>query len=126
MPTSGGLYWWTHFFASPNLRNPLCFLVGYSNTLGFVGGLCSIDYGFACKIFHKPLNIMPYLTYVANANAIIPDSSDVHCHVCMQTLNILVITDRILALGSPAMAIGKRLMVKYMQSFLYASYAMGF
>lgn len=45
MPTSGGLYWWTHFFASPKMRNVLCFLVGYSNTLGFVGGLCSIDYG---------------------------------------------------------------------------------
>ena len=24
MPTSGGLYWWTHFFASPKTRNPLC------------------------------------------------------------------------------------------------------
>lgn len=43
MPTSGGLYWWTHFFSSPGTRNPLCFLVGYSNTLGLVGGLCSID-----------------------------------------------------------------------------------
>ncbi|MCJ1424195.1 GABA-specific high-affinity permease, partial [Sticta canariensis] len=47
MPTSGGLYWWTHFFSSPATRNPLCFLVGYSNTLGLVGGLCSIDYGFS-------------------------------------------------------------------------------
>lgn len=25
----------------------MCFLVGYSNTLGLVGGLCSIDYGFS-------------------------------------------------------------------------------
>ncbi|OQO05843.1 hypothetical protein B0A48_09938 [Cryoendolithus antarcticus] len=47
MPTSGGLYWWTHFFASPKSRNALSFLVGYSNTLGLVGGLCSIDYGFS-------------------------------------------------------------------------------
>lgn len=47
MPTSGGLYWWTHFFSSPKTRNPLSFLVGYSNTLGLVGGLCSIDYGFS-------------------------------------------------------------------------------
>ncbi|KAI9838121.1 MAG: hypothetical protein M1819_006277 [Sarea resinae] len=47
MPTSGGLYWWTHFFSSPKSRNPLCFLVGYSNTLGLIGGLVSIDYGFA-------------------------------------------------------------------------------
>ncbi|RFU29528.1 hypothetical protein B7463_g6808, partial [Scytalidium lignicola] len=47
MPTSGGLYWWTHYFAAPKYRNALSFLVGYSNTLGLVGGLCSIDYGFA-------------------------------------------------------------------------------
>jgi hypothetical protein len=47
LPTSGGLYWWTHFFASPKTRNALSFLVGYSNTLGLVGGFCSIDYGFS-------------------------------------------------------------------------------
>lgn len=50
MPTSGGLYWWTHFFASPKTRNALSFLVGYSNTLGLVGGLCSIDYGFSLML----------------------------------------------------------------------------
>ena len=50
MPTSGGLYWWTHFFASPKYRNALSFLVGYSNTLGLVGGLCSIDYGFSLML----------------------------------------------------------------------------
>lgn len=30
MPTSGGLYWWTHYFSSEKTRNPLSFLVGYS------------------------------------------------------------------------------------------------
>lgn len=43
MPTSGGLYWWTHYFGSPKTRNYLCFLVGYSNSLGLIGGLCSIN-----------------------------------------------------------------------------------
>lgn len=43
MPTSGGLYWWTHHFSSPGTRNYLSFLVGYSNSLGLVGGLCSIN-----------------------------------------------------------------------------------
>lgn len=47
MPTAGGLYFWTHYYASEKLKNPLSFLVGYSNTIGLVGGLCSIDYGFA-------------------------------------------------------------------------------
>jgi len=49
LPTSGGLYWWTHYYSPPHIRNPLSFLVGYSNTLGLVGGLCSIDYGFALQ-----------------------------------------------------------------------------
>lgn len=43
MPTSGGLYWWTHYFSSPGTRNYLSFLVGYSNSLGLIGGLCSIN-----------------------------------------------------------------------------------
>lgn len=43
LPTSGGLYWWTHFFSSPATRNPLSFLVGYSNSIGLIGGLCGVD-----------------------------------------------------------------------------------
>ncbi|KAF3927387.1 hypothetical protein ABW21_db0205097 [Orbilia brochopaga] len=50
MPTAGGLYWWTHYFSAPGWKNPLSFLVGYSNTLGLVGGLCGIDYGFALML----------------------------------------------------------------------------
>ncbi|KAL6812983.1 amino acid transporter [Trichoderma sp. SZMC 28013] len=50
LPTSGGLYWWTHHFAADRYKNPLCFLVGYSNTIGLIGGICSIDYGFASFI----------------------------------------------------------------------------
>ncbi|KAM0121386.1 GABA-specific high-affinity permease [Aspergillus fumigatus] len=44
MPTAGGLYWWTHYFAGEKFKNPLSFLVGYSNTLGLIGGMCSVDY----------------------------------------------------------------------------------
>ncbi|AOW00206.1 YALI0A03135p [Yarrowia lipolytica CLIB122] len=47
LPTSGGLYWWTFYFAPDKLKRPLSFLVGYSNTLGLTGGVMSIDYGFA-------------------------------------------------------------------------------
>ncbi|OTA06474.1 Amino acid transporter PotE [Trichoderma parareesei] len=50
LPTSGGLYWWTHYFAADRYKNPLSFLVGYSNTIGLIGGICSIDYGFASFI----------------------------------------------------------------------------
>ncbi|KAJ5685841.1 hypothetical protein N7455_010471 [Penicillium solitum] len=37
MPTAGGLYFWTHYFASEKWKNPLSFLVGYSNTIGLIG-----------------------------------------------------------------------------------------
>ncbi|KAJ5562539.1 hypothetical protein N7461_001300, partial [Penicillium sp. DV-2018c] len=47
MPTAGGLYFWTHYYAAEKWKNPLSFLVGYSNTIGLIGGICSIDYGFA-------------------------------------------------------------------------------
>lgn len=43
MPTAGGLYWWTHYFAGERYKNALSFLVGYSNTLGLIGGMCSVD-----------------------------------------------------------------------------------
>ena len=43
MPTAGGLYFWTHYYSSEKWKNPLSFLVGYSNTIGLIGGVCSID-----------------------------------------------------------------------------------
>lgn len=43
MPTAGGLYWWTHYFAGEKYKNPLSFLIGYTNTLGLIGGICSVD-----------------------------------------------------------------------------------
>lgn len=54
MPTSGGLYWWTFKFSPPSIRRPLCFLAGYANTLGLIGGLVSIDYGFAELLLSVP------------------------------------------------------------------------
>ncbi|KAL2848311.1 amino acid/polyamine transporter I [Aspergillus pseudodeflectus] len=50
MPTAGGLYWWTHYFAGERWKNPLSFLVGYSNTLGLIGGICSVDYTLSLLI----------------------------------------------------------------------------
>lgn len=46
MPTAGGLYFWTHYFAAEKWKNPLSFVVGYSNTIGLIGGICSIDCAF--------------------------------------------------------------------------------
>lgn len=50
IPTSGGLYYWTYHYAPDNLRIPLSFLVGNSNTVALTGALCSIDYGFAKEL----------------------------------------------------------------------------
>ncbi|KAL4863842.1 hypothetical protein BDV12DRAFT_189375 [Aspergillus spectabilis] len=50
MPTAGGLYWWTHYYAGEKYKNPLSFLVGYSNTLGLIGGICSVDYTLSLLI----------------------------------------------------------------------------
>ncbi|KAL4747822.1 hypothetical protein BDW72DRAFT_206165 [Aspergillus terricola var. indicus] len=50
MPTAGGFYWWTHYFAGKRFKRPLSFLVGYSNTLGLIGGICSVDYTLSLLI----------------------------------------------------------------------------
>ncbi|KAI9368769.1 amino acid/polyamine transporter I [Aspergillus egyptiacus] len=50
MPTTGGLYFWTHYYSGEKWKNPLSFVVGYSNTIGLIGGVCSIDYGFATML----------------------------------------------------------------------------
>ncbi|EIN05728.1 APC amino acid permease [Punctularia strigosozonata HHB-11173 SS5] len=50
MPTSGGLYYWTHSYASPRWRNVLAWVVGYANTMGNVAGLAGIDWGCAVQI----------------------------------------------------------------------------
>ncbi|EYE90503.1 putative GABA permease (Uga4) [Aspergillus ruber CBS 135680] len=50
MPTAGGLYWWTHYFAGNKWKHPLSFMVGYSNTLGLIGGICSVDYTLSTMI----------------------------------------------------------------------------
>ncbi|KAL4754290.1 hypothetical protein BDW72DRAFT_190157 [Aspergillus terricola var. indicus] len=50
MPTAGGLYFWTHYFSGEKWKSPLSFVVGYSNTIGLIGGVCSIDYGFATML----------------------------------------------------------------------------
>ncbi|KAF8553643.1 amino acid transporter [Imleria badia] len=49
-PTSGGLYFWTHSLSSPRCRNLLAWIVGYSNTIGSIAGVASIDWGCAVQI----------------------------------------------------------------------------
>ncbi len=50
IPTSGGLYYWTYYFAPESIQKSLSFVIGYSNSLGLISGLCSIDYGLASLV----------------------------------------------------------------------------
>ncbi|KAF8815426.1 amino acid transporter [Phlegmacium glaucopus] len=49
-PTSGGLYYWTFMFSSTRWRCLLSWIVGYSNTLGNIASVASVDWGCAVQI----------------------------------------------------------------------------
>ncbi|KAI0319540.1 amino acid/polyamine transporter I [Amylostereum chailletii] len=49
-PTSGGLYYWTHSFSSPRYKNVLSWIVGYSNTVGNIASVASVDWGFSLQL----------------------------------------------------------------------------
>ncbi|KAH9475699.1 putative amino-acid permease C11D3.08c [Psilocybe cubensis] len=49
-PTSGGLYYWTFKFSSPRWRCLLSWIVGYSNTVGNIASVASVDWGCAVQI----------------------------------------------------------------------------
>ena len=51
MPTSGGLYFWTHRLAPEKYRNFLAWLVGYSSFLGNVSATASLAWACAGIIF---------------------------------------------------------------------------
>lgn len=43
-----GLYYWTYHYAPEGWKRFLSFLIAYANTLGNIGGVCSINYGVSC------------------------------------------------------------------------------
>jgi len=49
-PTSGGLYYWTFMFSSPRWRCLLSWIVGYSNTVGNIASVASVEWGCALQI----------------------------------------------------------------------------
>ncbi|KAF7366997.1 APC amino acid permease [Mycena sanguinolenta] len=49
-PTAGGLYYWTHRYASPRCRNLLSWIVGYSNTIYLMAGVASLTWSIALQI----------------------------------------------------------------------------
>ncbi|SGZ50910.1 CIC11C00000000436 [Sungouiella intermedia] len=51
IPTSGGLFYYANYYSGENVRVPLSFLIGCSNTLALCSGLCSINYGCVSELF---------------------------------------------------------------------------
>ncbi|KAJ7849614.1 APC amino acid permease [Mycena leptocephala] len=49
-PTSGGLYYWTYAYSTPRWRRLLSWIVGYTNTICGITGVCSVDWGCALQI----------------------------------------------------------------------------
>ncbi|KAI0324639.1 APC amino acid permease [Cubamyces sp. BRFM 1775] len=49
-PTSGGLYYWTWHYSSLRWRKLLSWLVGYSNSMGLISGVASVDWGCAVQL----------------------------------------------------------------------------
>ncbi|KAI0264624.1 amino acid/polyamine transporter I [Gloeopeniophorella convolvens] len=74
-PTSGGLYYWTHTFASPRYKNLLSWVVGYSNTISLIAGVAGVDWGCAQQLMaaasigsdltFTPTNAQTFGAYVA-------------------------------------------------------------
>lgn len=49
-PTSGGLFYWSNFYAPEKYRTVISYVVGNMNSIALVGALCSVDYGFAVEV----------------------------------------------------------------------------
>lgn len=50
IPTSGGLYYWTNYYAPPRFKTIFSYLIGNTNSIALIGALCSVDYGFAVEV----------------------------------------------------------------------------
>ncbi|GMG18960.1 unnamed protein product [Ambrosiozyma monospora] len=50
IPTSGGLYYWTYYYAPQKCRIVVSFVIGLSNSLALCSGLVSMSYGNAQEI----------------------------------------------------------------------------
>ncbi|QLL30318.1 hypothetical protein HG536_0A01350 [Torulaspora globosa] len=50
IPTAGGLYYWTYYYAPKGYKEVISFVIGCSNSLALAAGVCSISYGFALEV----------------------------------------------------------------------------
>ncbi|GEQ68288.1 hypothetical protein JCM33374_g1955 [Metschnikowia sp. JCM 33374] len=100
-PTSGGLYYWTNFYAPAKWKTLISFVVGNTNSVALVGGLCSVDYGFATELLSivviakdGDFEVTPAKTYgvfvaCVLAHVLLTCASSKHC-AWLQTTSIIV------------------------------------
>lgn len=100
-PTSGGLYYWTNFYAPPKWKTLISYIVGNTNSVALVGALCSVDYGFATEVLSVVViakdgnfEITPAKTYgvfvaCVLAHIALTCASSKHC-AWLQTTSIIV------------------------------------
>lgn len=50
LPTSGGLYYWTNYYAPAKYKTVISYVIGNTNSIALVGALCSVDYAFATEV----------------------------------------------------------------------------
>ncbi|SMN20637.1 similar to Saccharomyces cerevisiae YDL210W UGA4 Permease that serves as a gamma-aminobutyrate (GABA) transport protein involved in the utilization of GABA as a nitrogen source [Maudiozyma saulgeensis] len=50
IPTAGGLYYWTYYYAPVGYKEVFSFIIGCSNSIALAAGICSVNYGLAEEI----------------------------------------------------------------------------
>lgn len=50
IPTAGGLYYWTYYYAPKGYKAVTSFIIGCTNSLALTAACCSITYGFAEEV----------------------------------------------------------------------------
>ncbi|CAL1708623.1 unnamed protein product [Somion occarium] len=90
-PTSGGLYYWSHMYASPRWKNLMSWVCGYSNTIGNIAGVASVDWGCAVQLM-AAVSIGSDMTFTPSTGQTYGVFvALVLCHVCIASLATRVI-----------------------------------
>ncbi|RDB16736.1 putative amino-acid permease PB24D3.02c [Hypsizygus marmoreus] len=90
-PTSGGLYYWTFMFSSHKWRCLLSWIVGYSNTVGNIASVASVDWGCAVQIM-AAASIGSDLSFTATVGqTFVVYAGLLICHAIICSLNPKVI-----------------------------------
>ncbi|KAK7676346.1 hypothetical protein QCA50_020687 [Cerrena zonata] len=90
-PTSGGLYYWSHRYAPPRWKNLLSWICGYSNTIGNIAGIASIDWGCAVQLM-AAVSIGSDMTFIPTTGQIFGVyAALIVSHVCIASLATSVV-----------------------------------